>query len=1209
MKTLFSLITACFLCCNSFSQVVIYSTDFGTTSGTFPLGWSSSNSTNGFAASTVAASAGYSGASGSVNARFMNTGAAAVHTLVYNNSLSTLGYQNVRVSWACRTTATFVQPVSLEWSTDGVLWNVVLFTQTPANTDWTFANGGLPVVLPIGAGNISNLRLRWSIAVSNDGNYQIDDVLVEGFLITGGSSPTDYFRSRQSGSWNLSANWESSADNSSWNTATLIPTSSANTITIRNGHTVLLNSAVSADQLTIESGAVLQHPSSVVFSLGNGVGDDMIIDGTYVINGAIPAGLGTYVVNNGAVIRADANTGGNADDLAMSSNARVLFLTGSIFEWNNSLPFSTSGVTYFSSAIEKPVFRISANIGALGGALTTTVNGLLEVNANVTFDNAGTKIFRDGVIGSGTLNQSAVCGSFQITGVDAQLGGAGIININNGGLMLMNGALVSLISNKTINGSGFNFFVNNGARLNCDNFILSGTTGFVLAANGTLGIGSPAGITSLAAAGNVQTSLRSYNSGANYIYTGSTNQVTGNFTTTPIANTVNTLTIANTGTTGSNTVTLSVNNTTASSLYLNNGLFAAGTNQTLRIANGGNIYGNGANNPNNASAGNIEFLGDGATQGYTTGNPFLYSIVINSGNVDFNGVTIHSATIMNRLQLNSGSYVSDAPYYQSGSSLIYNAGGSYARNAEWGSLSNQGYPHHVIVQGGTVLNLNTNTIIPARLEITGDLIIGNVNGNGGVYLNNSMSKPLSVLGNLVIGSIDAAANNSILELSSTGGGDLWLNGNFTRYNNSDYTDNGRAVFFKGSISSSVNTPNITITAGVPTQNFSYLIMEKNAASDILTLNCPVGITGQITFTTGVLTTSAANLLVIESSAVSTTGSVSSFVNGPVRKKGGAAFTFPTGVIVGSEYHHRTIGITATGDVSSSYTAMFYRGDSYLRGTISSVARAAGLQRISRCEYWSLSKESGTNAGVELTWTSQSPCNPGYVTKPSTIVAVQFNGTQWGNTYGGSGTGTVASGSVVWLNGPDAFSYFTLGSTDFVENPLPYDLSSFKAEVRKTSISLDWETNRNTDLNEFIIERSRNCLSFEALKKVIAKPGSNLVAYVELDERPFTGWNYYRLRTIDKLGKEYLSTVIKLWFGAGLQIRVAPNPASEKIVINFSEPSSISEIDIVNISGRVLKRISTIQFNNEINISHLQAGMYYVRITGKNGLTTISFIKQ
>jgi hypothetical protein len=217
--------------------------------------------------------------------------------------------------------------------------------------------------------------------------------------------------------------------------------------------------------------------------------------------------------------------------------------------------------------------------------------------------------------------------------------------------------------------------------------------------------------------------------------------------------------------------------------------------------------------------------------------------------------------------------------------------------------------------------------------------------------------------------------------------------------------------------------------------------------------------------------------------------------------------------------------------------------------------------------------------------------------------------EWDNFGVDSWTGDVTAGTVTW-NNVSAFSPFSLASTDFLENLLPLDVSGFSAKARKTDVAIDWMVSNNNDQDEFILERSREGIRFfETLKIVPAKVILFTAAYAELDSHPFNGWNYYRLRTIDKLGKERISKVVKVWFGREQQIRLSPNPASEKIIVSFAEPSSIYQIELVNISGQVLKRTQTIQFNNIVDISHLQAGMYYLRISGKNGLSIKSFIKQ
>lgn len=71
---------------------------------------------------------------------------------------------------------------------------------------------------------------------------------------TTSTSPTDYFRSKSSGNWNTAGTWESSSDNSNWITSTLVPGSSAASITILNGHNITLNTNTSIPGLIINSG-------------------------------------------------------------------------------------------------------------------------------------------------------------------------------------------------------------------------------------------------------------------------------------------------------------------------------------------------------------------------------------------------------------------------------------------------------------------------------------------------------------------------------------------------------------------------------------------------------------------------------------------------------------------------------------------------------------------------------------------------------------------------------------------------------------------------------------------------------------------------------------------------------------------------------------------------------------------------------------------
>jgi len=97
-------------------------------------------------------------------------------------------------------------------------------------------------------------RMQWSGGYFNENN---GTEVTATFTVT--SSATDYFRSKTSGNWNAAGSWESSSNNTNWATSTLIPGSSAASITILNGHNITLDANVSVSGLTINSGATFHR--------------------------------------------------------------------------------------------------------------------------------------------------------------------------------------------------------------------------------------------------------------------------------------------------------------------------------------------------------------------------------------------------------------------------------------------------------------------------------------------------------------------------------------------------------------------------------------------------------------------------------------------------------------------------------------------------------------------------------------------------------------------------------------------------------------------------------------------------------------------------------------------------------------------------------------------------------------------------------------
>ena len=320
-------------------------------------------------------------------------------------------------------------------------------------------SGTIPITIPAGTAGGSGYLIR---VISND--PAVTGISSAAFTITQngpggcGSAATDYYRSVQTGNWSSPGTWESSPNNTNWIAATKVPTFNANSILIQSPHIVYIDATATADQLSILTGATLNHGNGISFTLNNGTGTDMTVYGTYILNGSQPAGSGTIEISSGGLVSVDANTApGLSDDFA-HSNPAVLFRTGSVYEWNTSV-FTPewTGRTYFSAG-EIVIFRFSAPPNFdLGGNSPTVIHGQLEVNATIELTGTANKSFVNGITGTAVITTDpAFTGIIAIEGAaTAVLGGAGVINMSpfNASLSIGPGTTVTMLSDKTVNGN------------------------------------------------------------------------------------------------------------------------------------------------------------------------------------------------------------------------------------------------------------------------------------------------------------------------------------------------------------------------------------------------------------------------------------------------------------------------------------------------------------------------------------------------------------------------------------------------------------------------------------------------------------------------------------------------------------------------------------------------------------------------------------
>jgi len=171
------------------------------TEGTGNGDWSVDNGTNSGVPQSNDATYGYAGASGNYFLLAADEdGSSDLETITYTVSARAFG--NLSLQWGAYTSndnvgsGTF-PTITLSYSTDGVTFTPITYTQTSTNDMWEL----LPAVsLPAGASNATTLYLRWSY--NSDGNeyfYAIDDINLTGTVNT-------YF-SKSSGTLDLLSSW------------------------------------------------------------------------------------------------------------------------------------------------------------------------------------------------------------------------------------------------------------------------------------------------------------------------------------------------------------------------------------------------------------------------------------------------------------------------------------------------------------------------------------------------------------------------------------------------------------------------------------------------------------------------------------------------------------------------------------------------------------------------------------------------------------------------------------------------------------------------------------------------------------------------------------------------------------------------------------------------------------------------------------------
>jgi|GEM_PF-6840675 len=200
--------------------------------------------------------------------------------------------------------------------------------------------------------------------------------------------------------------------------------------------------------------------------------------------------------------------------------------------------------------------------------------------------------------------------------------------------------------------------------------------------------------------------------------------------------------------------------------------------------------------------------------------------------------------------------------------------------------------------------------------------------------------------------------------------------------------------------------------------------------------------------------------------------------------------------------------------------------------------------------------------------------------------------------------------------------FYIQAFGYPVSSLPISLASFKGERRGNINNLMWSTASEANNTGFQLQRSIDGVNYSDLAFVASKaPNGNSSATINYnfdDTKPLSTNGYYRLKQIDKDGKNHISNVVLI---KGIPVKaltvsaVYPNPVGNTInLVATTADQDMLDIRILDLSGKLLgsQTKQTVSGDNiiPVNTSTLSAGNYLLKVTSAKGEVSIQkFVKQ
>ncbi|MFC4261453.1 T9SS type A sorting domain-containing protein [Ferruginibacter yonginensis] len=191
---------------------------------------------------------------------------------------------------------------------------------------------------------------------------------------------------------------------------------------------------------------------------------------------------------------------------------------------------------------------------------------------------------------------------------------------------------------------------------------------------------------------------------------------------------------------------------------------------------------------------------------------------------------------------------------------------------------------------------------------------------------------------------------------------------------------------------------------------------------------------------------------------------------------------------------------------------------------------------------------------------------------------------------------------------NSFSTFYFGSkASFI---LPLNLLSFNATLNNKKVRVNWQTTNEINTASFEVEKSTNQTNFIKVGNAVAAFNtSGNHSYQIIDETPYEGISYYRLKTYDVDGSFYYSDIKKVINNNKQSLLTVTSPVKNVLSININTNVSDAKLVITNSIGmKVMQQNVNNNRTLKMNVAALASGIYNITLYQNNQTISTQFIK-